>query len=180
MSDPVHDVLDARPAEIAHGVYLPSTKVRAEARVSGLKVTLVVEIKDRQPCCAQLTVESVHQRAPVTGTTLREIPLAAIMDHVISGVFGTPFRFEGPKRVPISTQQSIDARSDRMPRRVLMPKVVDAYREAMANPATRAKPILTVAEQLGGYQPAYISKLVSEARREGLLGRARPGIAGEQ
>jgi hypothetical protein len=176
-SDPIHDVLDATPAEISPGVYLPATRIRATARFGSFTIALVVSIKDRQPICEEMTIS--RGGSPVTASALREIPVASIIEMTMLGVFGRPFKYKGATRVPITAQTVVEARSERLPRRVLMPRVVEAYRAAMADPSTRSKPILTVAEKLGGYQPAYISKLVSEARKEGLLGAAAVGRPGE-
>lgn len=55
-------------------------------------------------------------------------------------------------------------------------RVVDLYREAVA--VGDWHPTKTVAEGLG-YSRGHISRLLSQARREGLLGPAHRGVAGE-
>jgi hypothetical protein len=170
------EVLDANPAEISPGVFLPATSVRAVVGFEGFTIKIVVTIRSRQPQCEVLTVESRGGQLPVTATTLRAIPVASIVEQVMLGVFGSPFRLVDGRPAPVSTQSAIEEREQRMPRRLLMPRVVDEYRSAVR--AQSRRPIQDVAELLG-YQPKYISKLVNEARKDGLLGPARLGKSGE-
>lgn len=147
---------------------------RAQAFVGSYRVTIVVTIRDGRAQCDSLAVENRRGREPITATVLREIPVASIVEQVVLGVFGTPYRKAGKKQVPIATQELVEARADRLPRRVLMPKVVESYKEAIA--LQDRAPIKSIAAKLA-YDAGYISKLVSEARAAKLLGPARPGVA---
>ncbi|GGF11333.1 hypothetical protein [Subtercola lobariae] len=175
----VGEALDDTPAEVAHGIFLPHTRAKVTTKFKGYDLEVIVRIEDRQPVCDLLSIKASRGGPSVTATTLREIPVASIIEQTLAGVFGYPFRFDGDERVEVATQSLVNERASREPRRVLMPRVVAAYREALANEATRSKPIVAVAQRLN-YQPGYISRLVSEARKEGLLGAASPGMAGEQ
>lgn len=176
IGDPKIGVLNGDPAEIAAGVFLPITSRRADVTVGDYEVTIEVSVRDRQPRCDVLTVRSRKGDA-ITATSLRELPVASIVEHVMLGLFGSPFRLVDGERVEIATQTAVEAREARLPRRDLMPLVVEAYRTAIAK--QDRKPIQYIARTLK-YEPSYISKLVSEARKEGYLGPARPGIAGEE
>jgi hypothetical protein len=56
--------------------------------------------------------------------------------------------------------------------------VAREYRRALANPQTRRRATQTVANKLG-YERGHITRLLTEARKLGLLGPARRGQAGE-
>ena len=60
----------------------------------------------------------------------------------------------------------------------LLPKVAEAYRAALADPATARRPSLEVARRLFKSR-THAARLVAMAREAGLLGPAIPGRAGE-
>jgi hypothetical protein len=68
----------------------------------------------------------------------------------------------------------------RKPRSETLPLVVEEYRKALhdPDPAVRNAPTQTVADRLG-FKRGHVSRLLSAARQEGLLGAASPGVAGE-
>jgi hypothetical protein len=83
--------------------------------------------------------------------------------------------------VEIPTQAAMEERKKRQPRAEVLPQVVAAYRQALANPSTRSHPTQAVADRMN-YARGYVSRLLSEARKMDppLLGPARPGQAGEE
>jgi hypothetical protein len=177
--------LDNSPAEIAAGIFVPHTRYEVEATVNGCKVTARVRIVNREPICESLTISSVRNGSPVTASSLRTIPLAGMIRYSLSAVGGFPFSLDGEKRVPIKTQESIEARDaesrpKRTPRSDVLPRVVEEYKKALANPSTRDSATQTVANHLH-YQRGYVSRLLSEARRTDppMLGPAKAGKSGE-
>jgi hypothetical protein len=61
----------------------------------------------------------------------------------------------------------------------LLRQVVDLYRGLVAPPDPDRRPAAAIAAELG-YLPSYVKKLLNEARREGILGPAMLGRAGER
>lgn len=62
--------------------------------------------------------------------------------------------------------------------KVTAQQAADAYRDALVNPATMRRATAAVGDTLG-ISRGYASRLLSEARKEGLLGPATKGQAGE-
>jgi hypothetical protein len=78
----------------------------------------------------------------------------------------------------VTADEAADARRRQRPRSELLPIVVNEYRRALSNPQTRRRATQTVADKLG-YERGHITRLLTEARKLGLLGPARRGQAGE-
>lgn len=178
----IGDTLDSTPTPIAEGVYLPFTRYKGTTTLGPYEVTITAAIKDRQVTCQELTVKS-RDGSPITATSLREIPVAAMLNMSIN--MFSPYRVdEEGNQVPVQAQSAVDARAaergKRTPREEVLPKVVEAYRAALANPRTRDRATQAVADQLG-YQRGYISRLLSDARKMDppLLGPAKRGKSGE-
>lgn len=156
------------------------TRYRSTMNSDPLKITVEVEIVDGQPECRSLKVESLHKGAPltITGATLRGIPLASYLNASLEGT-GFPFSVSGEERTAVSTTEMISKRK-RRPKSEVLPQVVDAYRRALVDkdPSIRAAPTQHVANELH-YERGHISRILSEARKQGLLGPARPGRPGE-
>lgn len=170
--------LDTNPAEISPGIFLPHTRYEATMIYGKFKVVLTVRISGGRPMCESMTVSSRDGKPRVTGTTLRDIPLSALLQQSIEGI-GFPYSIKDERQVPIGTQTMID-RGKRQPKSVILPMVVDAYREACADPATMNAPTEAVAKRLN-YARGHISRLLSEARKTDppMLGPAQRGKAGE-
>lgn len=177
----IGDWKDQVPAEIADGMYLPFTRYEGFTTLGPLKVTIHVKIVNRRPICERLEVES-RDGTPVTASSLRDIPVAAMIRKSLE--MFEPFRLEGGRRVPVPAQRTVDTlaneRQGRKSRDELLPRVVEAYRAALASPLTRDRATQAVADQLG-YQRGYISRLLSDARKMDppLLGPAKRGKSGE-
>ena len=82
---------------------------------------------------------------------------------------------------PLSEEDAaaLEARH-RRPQAETLPRVAAAYRRALASDeeGEREAPTQFVADQLG-YSRGHASRLVSDARKQGLLGPTSPGRAGE-
>jgi hypothetical protein len=176
------EALDDIVTEVADSIYLPFSRTRSRMRFGDYTVELVIRIADRRPECESFRVNASHEGTAVTAAALRTIPLASLVEQAFVGI-GFPFRFDGDKRVPVTTQSVIDGprSSPRESRDTLLPKVVDAYREALADPNTRSAPTQAVADRLH-FARGYVSRLLSEARRMNppLLGPASAGKPGEE
>ena len=174
--------VDETPAEIAEGVYLPFTRYKGKTTLGAFEVAITVKIESRQPICESLTI-TTRDGTPVNAKALRDIPVSELVRSSIDKI-GFPFRYEGKKRVKVPTQAAVNKRTveraKRNPRAEVLPRVVEAYRQALANLDTRDSATQTVADQLH-YQRGYVSRLLSEARKMDppLLGPAKPGRSGE-
>ena len=163
------------PAEVAGGVFLPYSEITARVTWGDFVLELTVRIVNRKPVCDVLKISARDGGPRVTAAALREIPLAAVQDRMLEGL-GFPYRVIKGENVEIPTNSMIEARAKKESRTIVLPRIVEAYRDAIARGST--SPTLDVATQLH-YARGYVSRMLSEARREGLLGPARPGVAGE-
>jgi hypothetical protein len=79
-----------------------------------------------------------------------------------------------------ATPEEVREARRRRPRSETLPLVVEEYRKALddPDPAVRRAPTQAVADRLG-FKRGHVSRLLSAARTEGLLGAASPGVAGE-
>lgn len=172
--------LDKNPAEIGPGVFLPQTRYRATLMTDDLEITIEVEVVAGETECRSLNLKARPSGRPakISSGVLRAIPLGTYLTWTLEAA-GFPFSVVDGEEVQISTQAAINSRK-RRPQSELLPIVVNAYREALADrsAAIRAAPTQHVADVLH-YERGHISRLLSEARKQGLLGPAKVGRPGE-
>ena len=168
---------DTDEFEVAPGLFIAHTRWNSQINHRGFMVKFTVRITATGPICESITIEPTREMKDgnVTGEVLRSLPIAAWLTRTIELAF--PYVKDGDKRVQVATQQLVDRRT-RQPKSKLLPTVVEAYRRAVADPRTSRAPTAAVAKELG-YQRGHISRLLSQARAEGLLGPAKPGRSGE-
>jgi hypothetical protein len=153
-------------------------------------VTLIVWTHDGRLAAQDIKVTQRSGGPPVTTDGLRSVTVDAYLDavraHLLSvgklllmaPVEGLPGAFEPPR----SDQEAHFDRAQR-PRRPMdetLPKVAAVYREALRS--SDAMVAMAPTEEVGrrlGYSRGHASRLVTAARKEGLLDSARPGRAGE-
>lgn len=163
------------PAEVAEGVYLPFSEVTADARFGDYNLRVGMRIIDRKPVCELFQVAAIPGGPKVSPTTLREIPLAAVLERMLTDL-GFPYRLVDGEQISVPTPTVVEERASRQPRSTVLPQVVEAYRDAIARGSN--SPTADVARQLN-YARGYVSRLLSDARKAGMLGAARPGVSGE-
>jgi hypothetical protein len=172
--------------ELAAGIFLPHRQYVAEVHDPGLPYQLVakVEIKNGQPECRELILRAPEGGPAITGLALRSITLASYLERSLDAQF-PKYRKTEPDEQGINAQLVSDREvtSERRRRQSieeLLPKVVAEYHRALGDedPSVRHAPTQAVADRLH-YQRGHVSRLLSEARKRGMLGKARPGRPGE-
>lgn len=137
----------------------------------------------------KLEIRSREGAGPVTSEALRRVPLQSYVDAVLADPSVRTYVVAETQRTERSVgwgppaKEQLEAlrlagrrRSD--PADVL-PAVVEAYRRALGDPRWRGKPTEKVAQELN-YSRGHASRLLSLARKRGMLGDARPGVGGER
>jgi hypothetical protein len=155
-------------------------------------VTMTVWVSEGRLSCESITVTQRTGGSPVTTDGLRAATIDAYLDEIRSGLLAdrsaqrhvvapaeNPF---GPKAI-VSDQEWEEfdrAQRPRRPMDELLPRVADAYREALRSPYAEVSkaPTAAVAKKLH-YSRGHAARLVTEARKAGLLDPARPGRPGE-
>jgi hypothetical protein len=170
------------------GVRLPQ-KIEAELDNASLPylVRLTVAVVHGQPVCTGLSAERRDGGPPVTRRGLNSLPVDRIVREVVAqSVLKTEsspgtIRYQpaeasnaGPVLARLAPRRG--RRSDPEARQELIGKVVAAYRELVASGIGQPKP--AIARELSISQ-SYVAALLTAARRQGLLGPAIPGRAGE-
>lgn len=162
----------------------PDLDFEIEISVCAHRRRLVVE---------RVTVQRHTGGEPVTGTACRRLTLDAYLQKIrrhlgeTSGSFliaqirepaARSTRWSPPD--PQQWSESETAQRRRMPVDQTLPRVAEVYRAALADPdfGVAQAPTLEVAIRLH-YSRGHAARLVSEARKAGLLGPAAPGKAGE-
>jgi hypothetical protein len=169
--------------EIAGGIFLPWQRYvsKVDDPEFPYEVVAVVEIEDGQPHCRELRLRAVDGGPPITGSALRSIPLASYLERTLE-LQWLPYRKQaGTDCVELATSRDVkEGRRTRRPKDEVLPKVIEEYRRALADPdpAVRRAPTQAVADRLH-YERGHVSRLLSEARKLGLLGSARRGRPGE-
>jgi hypothetical protein len=148
---------------------------------------LTVAVVHGHPVCTGLTAERRDGGPPVTRRGLNSLPVERIVREVVAQtVLKTEARpgaisyrpagtlEAGP--VPAQLAPRRGRRSEPEARRELIGKVVAAYRDLVANGVSRPKPAIARELSISG---SYVAALLTAARRQGLLGPAIPGRAGE-
>ncbi len=160
-------------------------------------VSLTIEARSGRLVASSIVVAERGGGPPITGAALRAVPVESYVDLVrkaartafglltadspalVPTPAGTAEVSQGP---PSDDQWDHFAASQRgAPTEDLLPAVARIYREALASPDPRVRnsPTAQVARQLH-YHRGHAARLVTRARKEGLLRAARPGRAGEQ
>jgi hypothetical protein len=156
-------------------------------------MTLVVRAQEGKLVCGEATIRQRLDGPPVTGAVLRSVVVDSYLRLIRQGL-SEPARFGGMVLIrEVATtsesriyeppsQEDLVALSRTEHRRTsldeMLPRVANAYREALADPVDAFAPTLSVARRLY-VSRGHAARLVSQARKAGLLGPARRGIAGE-
>ena len=157
----------------SEGRYEIATRVDALVDKPGRpRCQLRIEIDEGRPVCTQLTVVRRPGEAALTSSTIR-VSLKEFVEEisqlVVSALTGTELEqlTKSPRAEP----------GKRLPRERLE-EVARVYRYALARPGL-GPPTKAVAQALD-VSRSTAGRYVVRARLEGLLGKARPGVAGEQ
>jgi hypothetical protein len=164
---------------------------RFEAQVTdptaGFVVTLILAASSGRLVAEAVTVASLSRSVPVTSRSLRGIPIDAYIARVRQAPEMT-FLIMKQKRGKTYVQWSPadpeswlsfeTAQKRRRDPRETVPRAAALYREALQDPRHERSPTAYVASRLG-YSRPNAARLVQRARADGLLGPARPGLAGE-
>jgi hypothetical protein len=128
---------------------------------------------------------------PVTGTALRSIPVETYLVEIRrraarghAGLILPRVVEEGSVswRLGATVEEAARLESAHSKRRSTdetLRSVVNTYRAALADPDLARRPTEATAEQLG-YTRGHVSKVLTNARKLGLLGEAEAGRAGER
>jgi hypothetical protein len=170
------------------GFALPET-IKAEFDHASLPylVRLTVSVVHGQPVCTGLTAERRDGGPPVTRRGLNSLPVDRIVREIVAQVVlktetrpgAISYRPAGaPNAGPVLARLAPrrGRRSDPEARQELIGKVVAAYRELVDSGVRQPKP--AIAREFSISQ-SYVAALLTAARRQGLLGPAIPGRAGE-
>lgn len=162
-----------------------------EASIDGpelpYRLHLVIAVVHGRPVCTSLTAERLPDGAPVTRRGLNSLPVDKLVRMAAAQSAATISRGDGWTSYDLVTpEQSASVLAGLTPRRgrrgdpgareELVRKVVIAYRDLLAAKVKQPKP--AIAKSLG-ISVSYVSALLADARRQGLLGPAIPGRAGE-
>ncbi|PZS35668.1 MAG: hypothetical protein DLM61_01600 [Pseudonocardiales bacterium] len=156
------------------------------------ELTMTVAVSGGRLACESLTVDQVPNGPAVIGTVLRSL----VIDSYLSRVREQLGEHKGAilvRKVTERTSTTVASRGvtstewaqfDQSQRRtgpVKASDVAELYRRARASadPAVYRAPTAAVARKLG-IGRSYAARLVSRARKEGLLGPAIRGRSGEQ
>jgi hypothetical protein len=166
-------------------------------RVGGLPYTVRVRIAlrpDGTLCCTELQIEAEE----VTSRGVRAIPLGTILDFIALALGGKDPGIKVPSAGQFTGSVSWRGEDDEFRRQIgelaprprrsavtpqLLAEVADAYRELIA--AGDRFPVNTLVRQRRKWSNGLIygadrlRQLNREARKQGLLGPAMPGRAGE-
>ncbi len=156
-------------------------------------VTLTVTAHENLLACRELTLSQRADGPAVTDQKLRAVTIKSYLAEIrrnlesLSGgliilrfaeQFADSFAMEPLSEGDVAGLEARHRR--RQPMADTLPRVAAAYRQALASDDEfeRDAPTEFVAKQLN-YSRGHASRLVGLARKEGLLGPARPGRAGE-
>jgi len=168
-------------------VALPEMVAEIDGPAIPYLLRLTIAVVHGKPICTSLTAERRPGGPPVTRRGLNSLPVdklvrLAAADSAMTATTGDGWRSYdllndpgaaallrelGPRR---------GRRGDPGARVELIGKVVAAYRDLLAAGIGQPKP--AIARELA-ISVSYVSALLADARRQGLLGPAIPGRAGE-
>lgn len=142
------------------------------------RITITVAASEGRIVCESLTVSRVGTGPIVTATVMRKVPVDAYLLRAREElVTGTTYisRGQAASCRGVGPEEIGDRRGG-----VPLSRVAALYRDALADPSPRTHraPTAAVAGWLD-ISRGHASRLVSQARREGLLGAASHGQAGE-
>lgn len=166
-----------------------------DSAVPSLIIVLDIEASGGRLLARSVYIERRKAPGRVDGTALRQLPIEQYLSHALKAAMGPPTAGGLPLVRPVVMQtatsvttrltgtvenfESLNAgQTRRRPGREAMERVVAAYKEALADPDTSRSPTET-ARKKTGYTHGHVSRLLTQARKEGLLGPARPGRPGE-
>jgi len=153
-------------------------------------LTMTVTARKGRLVCGALTLRARPDGPPVTLANVRSVPIESYLREVSRYLWES--RHPALMRKAEELPGAFDSLSDkdvkvleaghrrRQPTAEVLPKVVAAYRSALSSkdPFDREAPTAAVARQLG-YSRGHVARLLTAARREGLLGPAHRGRSGE-
>jgi hypothetical protein len=169
------------------GFAMPEVQAKFDGSELPYRLQMTVAVVHGQPICTELTAERLPDGPPVTRRGLNALPLDLLVRWVAAqaawkitrkpGVvsYDGPSE-EGARAVLAELTPRRGRHSDPAAREELIRKVVTAYRDLLASGIRQPKP--AIARKLS-ISPSYVGTLLAEARRQGLLGAAIPGRAGE-
>jgi hypothetical protein len=179
------------PLAGAPDVAVPELEVEVDDPSLLYVIRMTVAVVHGKPICMSLAAERRPDGPPVTRRGLNAIPVDRLvraaaarsaMKVVNQGpgfvAYGfDPFSDDETSAVVVREMEPRRGRpqDDPKARRELMQKVVDQYRDLL--PITgHPKPLIAKSLQIS---TSYVSALLTQARREGILGPASPGRASE-
>ena len=176
------------PLAGAPDVAVPELEVDVDSPSIPYVVRLTVAVVHGKPICTSLAAERRPDGPPVTRRGLNAIPVdrlvraaaaqvAAKVANRGPGFVSYDLFGDGETAAAVVREMTPrrGRRADPEARRELMSEVVTQYRDLL--PVTR-QPKPAIAKSLG-ISTSYVSALLADARREGILGPAIPGRAGE-
>jgi hypothetical protein len=160
------------------------------------RLTLLIGARGGRLVVQQMVIVQREGGPPVDATGLRRVAIDRYLRRALADLMaeprgllvrlvGPPFEAPGgstwaytaePSGADLQRAATIQRR--RQSPAELLPKVAEAYRAALADPATARRPSLEVARRLFKSR-THAARLVAMAREAGLLGPATPGRAGE-
>jgi hypothetical protein len=176
--------------ELLEDGFALATRLQAEVDLESLPyvLTLDIGVLHGRPICLSLRADRRAGGSPVTRSGLATIPVERLV--LRAAVEAGGLRAESQDGVivvePLTEAEQTELarrlrprrgrRADPAARRQLMEQVVQQYRDLTRAQVKKPKP--DIASNLAISQ-SYVGALLAQARREGLLGPAAPGRAGE-
>lgn len=153
----------------------------------GYRVELVIDVEAGRLECEELTLRRIQGGEPITGSALRSVPVGLYVRRALQapGVLlhqtGTSERsttYSLPD--PHALADAVTEQASRRSAEEALPLVAQVYREALASPdpGISRRPTATVAARLH-YHRGHAARLVTQARKAGLLGPAHRNRGGE-
>lgn len=169
-------------------VVVPQLGIKVDDEGVAYDLEMTVAMVHGAPVCTALTATQRPGGPPVTRQGLNSLPLNRIVREAVAmGAWRKVA--EGPGftacdfMVPGTAEDALRAMpggrhrpADPGTQDQRMRDAVKAYKELTGSGHTRPKPVIA---RSMGFTVSYVSKLLTRARREGLLGPARSGRAGE-
>jgi hypothetical protein len=153
-------------------------------------VTMTLRARDGWLSCEAITLRETPDGPPVTGVALRSVIVDSYVRLIREEVGGAGGAFLINKVTtrtedtlawePPSEREwdALEAGQSRHKTKITTQLVAQSYREALADATTSRRATAAVAEHLH-ISRGHASKLISQARAEGLLGPAARGQSGE-
>lgn len=180
-----------------HGGLTLMNRFRAEIRDPAIPYSVAMTLRARggRLACEEISLQEVDPESPpITGVGLRAITIDSYVSRVrevlgeVGGGLLIAKQETGPRVTkasgPVAPEkwEEFEAAQERSEQRekITTQLVADHYREAMASgdPTVNRRPTQAVADRLG-VSRGHVSRLLTQARRQGVLGKAQRGQAGE-